>query len=88
MRVRELLKEQIKVLKTCMPDAVKKEDYGDELVEIIEMDDVERRAALDELRITGESARSLASFACGYIRGVAEERDCTILELFEEEDLP
>lgn len=78
LTMKDLLQQQVDVLKQV------KEKVGiDDVADIIEAQE------LDDLDCTNVNhvAYPLVYFACGYIRGVAEERDMTIRELFDEEGI-
>jgi hypothetical protein len=86
--MRQLLKEQIDVLKSTMDDRVKRGDYYDLLVDLVEGDLDGLLAYLTQAGISSEKTRAMCACACSYIRAVAEARDETVIELLEEESLP
>lgn len=84
--MKELLEEQVEVLKSIQEDV--DPTFQDDIASIIENygpkteeDDLDLPLSIDG------HARDKVVFAIGYIRGVAEERNCTVRELFDQEDI-
>lgn len=78
--MRSLLHEQVKILEKVLEDQPEYENIEDFVGDY----ESEPEETLDFLK---GKARDKVIYAFGYIRGVAEERDVTIRQLFDEEGI-